>query len=296
MSVSSLDGWSDGHSWGFPTASPASLTSLDPSVSMIATDTPSSKPTNLGSTRLTTDPSSASTTLASTASSTSPSGPAQTSRPHTAVPTATSASSTKDGLRVPLVIGLGIGASVFTICVMAAVYLFAVRRKRRSALAIAEPFVARHDSWRLGSSARPPSSDSLASAVIQGKVVDIRASIGSRTSSSMMPQVSDVDTAIESDDARRSPPRKAYTAPVHLLGPRRHLRSTPRDVSVQESHPNQTIEDNRAVRYEADGGVRLAGGRPSEEIRDNGLDTGLDSGRTLPPPYSSHFVQNRAIS
>ena len=49
-------------------------------------------------------------------------------------------------------------------------------------------------------------------------------------------------------------------------------------------------EQNRVPRYETDGGVRLAGGRPGGVPADDfDRHTLSENGSTLPPPYSSDF-------
>lgn len=47
------------------------------------------------------------------------------------------------------------------------------------------------------------------------------------------------------------------------------------------------VENNRGLRYETDGGVRLAGGRVGEVATEE-CDS-MSEGSTLPPPYSSDF-------
>ena len=48
----------------------------------------------------------------------------------------------------------------------------------------------------------------------------------------------------------------------------------------------QVVLDRRVQRYEVDGGVTLAGGRPGEEVDADGLESSRSSS-TLPPPYFS---------
>ena len=54
--------------------------------------------------------------------------------------------------------------------------------------------------------------------------------------------------------------------------------------NCESTHP--ATLDRRARRYEVDGGVTIAGGRPGEEMSAEGLESSRSSA-TLPPPYSS---------
>lgn len=55
------------------------------------------------------------------------------------------------------------------------------------------------------------------------------------------------------------------------------------------------IEHRQVPLHEADGGVRLAGGRVGEDLAGDFDQRSASDGSTLPPPYSSHFGDTRYV-
>ena len=76
--------------------------------------------------------------------------------------------------------------------------------------------------------------------------------------------------------------RVVPTSPVHM----HRLEDSLVEAAIPSSYG---VEQSSVPRYEADGGVRMVGGRVGEVVAVNSDQLSTSEGSTLPPPYSSHF-------